>query len=58
MTEARKIRRRMTLILIWSLFFALTATGIITAFNHTKYVSDGTEAETVRLIHNAELMYN
>lgn len=39
----------MIFIIVWTLFFALTATGIITAYNHTRYISDGTEAETVQL---------
>lgn len=49
MTEEYKIRRKMTLITVWTLFVSLTAAGLIFAYSQTRYVNEGYEAETVRI---------
>lgn len=49
MKEEYRIRRRMTLIIVWTLFVSLTAAGLISAYNQTRYVNEGYEAVTVRL---------
>lgn len=47
MREDRKIIRRMTLVIIWTLFIALTLSGLVTAYEQTRFINEGTEIETV-----------
>lgn len=47
MREDRKIIRRMTLVIIWILFISLTLSGLVMAYEQTRFVNEGTEIETV-----------
>lgn len=48
-TEERKIIRRFQLAIIWTLFFSLTASGIVYAAEKMEYNNTGQEAETVKI---------
>lgn len=47
MTESKKIIRRMRLVIIWTLFAGLTVSGLIVAYEQTRFMDEGTEAVTV-----------
>lgn len=49
MTETKKIKKRMMYVIIWVLFVGLTFSGIVFAYERTRFVDEGAEPATVRL---------
>ena len=47
MKESERISKIYIFIVIWTVFIAVTLTGIVVAAEKTEYVSSGKEAETV-----------
>ena len=48
MTEEKIIIRRMKMIIIWVLFICFTVSGLISAYEQTRFVDEGTETVTVK----------
>ena len=47
MNEEKQIRRRMILVTVWILFVTMTLAGLIVAYNQTRSVLEGYEAQTI-----------
>lgn len=47
MNEEKQIRRRMILVTVWALFITMTLAGLIVAYNQTRHVLEGYEAQTI-----------
>ena len=47
MTEEKRLKRRMIIVTVWTLFITLTLAGLIVAYNQTRYVLEGYEPETI-----------
>ena len=47
MNEEKQIRRRMILVTVWILFVTMTLAGLIVAYNQTRHVLEGYEAQTI-----------